>query len=402
MMCCIITASAYVLVRTDPVVWKMSNKMAFGQRVEFKVLLLYLNPCKEFDSHSNSAPHSDAKKQCQSLFQTEWVDNVKAIARIGSRNRSVVQPMSQINQQPKTALEKRESKKVLRQVFTGLATAVFCYQIITNLVSYVVGPSVSPHMTVDNTNLDHAVFKYEHDQSAITDVISKVVENMNFTDKDLHELKKRYDESWGYHDQVFAMLAVLNELNRDGNRLRSIIEKAQVGKMALKEIAHFMSLNGTSTMKEAGLSINLFDINIENTEFINAFEVGDKGLHLHFAIMLSDPDTDIYEIESFNYWNMQQYPPELMTYVGERFVIYNKKLNCKRAVLDSSSIIVTEKCHKIGYTDPKLNKWLVISGNMSTFEPQIIQTKYFNYVYCYPNNITFNNHTQHCPPAVLK
>lgn len=55
------------LERTDPVLWKQTNKIVFGKRVEFKLSLMWINPCKEFDSHSNSFPHRDAKKRCQKV-----------------------------------------------------------------------------------------------------------------------------------------------------------------------------------------------------------------------------------------------------------------------------------------------------------------------------------------------
>lgn len=129
MTCMLQCVDTSVLVRTDPVIWKRTNKAAFGQRVEFKILLLYLNPCKDFDNHSNRAPHCEAKQQCQSLFDTEWVTNAKAIARLGSRSRSEV-PLG-----PAKAIGEEENKKVKKQVFTGIATAVFCYQVITNLIS---------------------------------------------------------------------------------------------------------------------------------------------------------------------------------------------------------------------------------------------------------------------------
>lgn len=68
--------NSHVLTRTDPVIWKQTNKVVFGQRVEFKILFLYLNPCNEFTGYEQHPPHGDAKKQCNSLFQSEWVNNM--------------------------------------------------------------------------------------------------------------------------------------------------------------------------------------------------------------------------------------------------------------------------------------------------------------------------------------
>lgn len=182
-------------------------------------------------------------------------------------------------------------------------------------------------------------------------------------------MKKKYDDNWKNYDQVFAMLAVLNEINKYGERLRAIIEKAQDGKVAIREVAFFMNLNSTTPLLEAGQSINLYDVNVEFTELINAYEVPDKGLHIHFAIILPDPDAEIFEIKSFDYWNIYKDQPQLLTCVGEKYVNYNKKFDCKMAVIDNSSNFIFEKCHKQGYTDPKLNKWRqATTGNIQSLQ----------------------------------
>lgn len=57
-----------ILERTDPILWRPTNKLVYRKRVEFKLLLMWVNPCKEFDDHSNSHPHYNAKKFCQESY----------------------------------------------------------------------------------------------------------------------------------------------------------------------------------------------------------------------------------------------------------------------------------------------------------------------------------------------
>lgn len=175
----------HVLTRTDPVIWKKSNKVVFGQRVEFKILLLYLNPCKEFDDPTNDTPHYSAKMQCQALFKSEWVNNIKAIARIGSRIRSYPQTIGTTNTRlirSHNNSSSQPAKKVKKQIVAGIATAVFSYQIITNLVSNAISYLSREHgsvVTTDNSYLGNNIAIYEKENSAIKGVITKLVDHMN-------------------------------------------------------------------------------------------------------------------------------------------------------------------------------------------------------------------------------
>lgn len=70
---------SHILDRTDPIIWKNTNKMVYGKRIEFKILLMLVNPSNEFSGHSNARPHWDGKQQCEKLYQSEWIGNIRAL-----------------------------------------------------------------------------------------------------------------------------------------------------------------------------------------------------------------------------------------------------------------------------------------------------------------------------------
>lgn len=372
-------SDAKILERTDPVLWRSTNKLVYGKRIEFKILLMWMNPCKEFESHSNAYPHKDAKKQCETQYQTEWINNIKELGKL-------------------------HNSSTARQAGLLAGITQVGYQIITNLISFA-SCFVYFGYTRSNTHIYDKLTEYKNTQSAIKDIVTKVVESMGIMGTSLQTLKQQYDENWYYHDQVYAMIGVLNEINKNGNRLRIITEKAKQGQVAMRELGYIMNLNSTTPLIYGDFNINFFDFKPEYTEFIAAEEVDNgKSLHFNFAIIIEYPNAKIYEVDTFNYWNILKTPPELMTYTGKKYVLHDKQHNCRKAITDTQALLIAERCTNENYLDPRLDKWEKVetASNMSELDPQVMITKFYNYIYCFPNNITIFNISQYCPPSVFK
>lgn len=110
---------------------------------------------------------------------------------------------------------------------------------------------------------------------------------MGIINSELHEVKKKNDDEWNYHNQVFAMIAIQNEINKNGNRLRNIFDKARQGKVAIRDVAYFVNINSTNHLIHGDLNIDLANFNPGLTDFITAFIVHDRcgnGLHFNFVI----------------------------------------------------------------------------------------------------------------------
>lgn len=376
----IVYVNARILERVDPILWRPTNKLVYGKRVEFKIVIMWINPCKEFDDHSNAHPHHDAKRQCYELFNSEWITKIKSLGKMHPVSKS-------------------------RQIGLLLGITVVGYQIITNLVSRV-ADAVSPNAAESTLLVTSRIAEYSRTQSAIKDIVTKMMSNMEIMDSNLHKLKKTYDEEWSdYHNQVFSIIGVLNEINRIGVRLDNIIGKARQGLVDTREVAYFMGMNEIKHVNIHDLDIDLLSISPEYTEFISAHEVDNgRGIHIHFAVIIEYPGAKIYEIDSFDYWDVVKSPPILMKYIGKPYVLFDKSHNCRRAVIDSKAMLISERCSKPDYIDPSLNQWTKSSQqyNTSALEPQVKVTKFYNYVYCFPENITLHGHSQYCPPSVFK
>lgn len=91
----------------------------------------------------------------------------------------------------------------------------------------------------------------------------------------------------------------------------------------------------------------------------------------------------------------------MLTFTGKKFVLYNKVHNCRKSLIDERAVIVTEKCNMKNYIDPNLNSWVILP-NIKETEPRVVVTKFHNYIYCYPKNITYHDRSHYCPPTVFK
>lgn len=242
------------------------------------------------------------------------------------------------------------------------------YQILTNLLPFA-ACFVYVGYTKSKQHIYDKLRNYEATQSVTTDIVSKLVTNMGIMDDSLHKLKKKYDDHWRYHDQVYTMLGVLNEINRNSNRLKTITEQARQGRVAMEEIGYFMNLNYTTPLEYVDLNIDFFSFKSEYTEFISAEECDNgESLHINFAVILEYTTAKIYEIDAFNYWDIMKSPPQLMTYVGKQYVLHDEIHNCRKAMVDSKALLIAERCVKQNYLDPQLNRWDVIRNTSAINE----------------------------------
>lgn len=101
------------------------------------------------------------------------------------------------------------------------------------------------------------------------------------------------------------MIGVLNEIARNVMRLRTIVEKTRLGQAAMTELAYFMDIGPAKHLLELDLDLDISSIQPEFTYFIEAYEVDDgKAVHIHFAIIMEYPDAKVYEIDSFEHWDI--------------------------------------------------------------------------------------------------
>lgn len=180
------------------------------------------------------------------------------------------------------------------------------------------------------------------------------------------------------------MIGVLNEITRNGMRLRTIIDKARRGQAAMPELAYFMDISSEKHLRAHDIDLDISSVQPEFTDFIEAYEVdGGTAIHINFAIIMEYPEAKVYEIDSFDHWDILKSPPQLMTYVGKPYVLYDRTHNCRKSVLDNRATLIPERCTRVDYIGTNLDKWQAVPGkqNVSELQAQVKVTKLYNYVY---------------------
>lgn len=151
---------------------------------------------------------------------------------------------------------------------------------------------------------------------------------------------------------------------------------------------------------------NLERVDNHDTKFESIFRAADNVLRLRFIVRNRSKDTFVYKVSSFKYWDNLTGVPSLMEYRGYNYLIYNETANCLRAIEEPEQNAVLEMCDEANYTDPRLNMWekLVETRDVYRFNHtcQVKRTFEYNYIYCFPFNITTRMGTFRNPPHVYR
>ena len=129
-------------------------------------------------------------------------------------------------------------------------------------------------------------------------------------------------------------------------------------------------------------------------------------LKLEFSGHIVDQTTKVYRVDPFRYWSNLTGTPTLMEYVGEKFLIYNRTINCVKAIDEPPRNFVSDKCETSNGLDKRLSNWQrVITTDNPYEQPTFTSIKSsvpYTYIYCFRLNITINGETTRCPPYVFR
>lgn len=147
--------------------------------------------------------------------------------------------------------------------------------------------------------------------------------------------------------------------------------------------------------------------NFVESEFISIERTEDPHtVRLQFKLLGTSKNTFVYRVNSFKYWEKLTVKPSFVEYRGPEYLIHNEESNCIKGIEKPSQLVIDDTCNMANYTDPRLQLWKTIweSWDIERFNEtcQEKRTLYYNYIYCFPYNITFSEGTFRMPPNVFR
>lgn len=127
-------------------------------------------------------------------------------------------------------------------------------------------------------------------------------------------------------------------------------------------------------------------------------------VHMKFAVRVRSKHTKVWQAYGFKHWDNLTETPMYVRYNGERFFIYNEKMDCIKHIDKpevGDMLAITDSCETPKGRDPSLDDWIADKHGSNIYdtvnEAQVKETDTMAFVYCFPGNITFNNETHRCP-----
>ena len=172
-----------------------------------------------------------------------------------------------------------------------------------------------------------------------------------------------------------------------GYRLEEVIQAYKKGQAATHDMSMLWNLTAFK------------DINAEDTSVQEVTRKSQATVFMKIAVKNKSKDTQVYEVFAFNYWDDLTSTPVMMKYEGQNYLIYNSTSRCVKAIEEPRFKGVQEECREENFKDPKLSHWtkIPIANPREPSRPIVKKALFYNYIYCYGYNITFEDSTQICP-----
>ena len=388
--------NTYVFERTKPIIWLPMNNFVETGVTEYDVDLTYLNPCSviPIDAHNMVPQSTDTvvygklRSECEQLYEQSWM--IKTNELLARTPHQEVQH----NIQKRGVIS--DAAKVLGGLLFGSS--------VTNLIY--------TYFEISNRN---KIERIEEQQVKIKGLIDDFNKNFNVThevEKGMLETLKSFDKSIREQNRQIKHLA---KLLPQVTWLSSFIQSRILSRVAdLKTIINEFTYGRVATLEMSDL-LNITSLKeVDNYETL--FEYVKPGhapnnIRLKFWVTNKSKDTFVYKVSAFRHWdhlsstNLTQ-QPSLMEYQGDNYLIYNKTSNCIKAIEEPAQRLISEECSDQDYVDPKLRVWRTLITTDRIYEHNnsttVKKTARYNYVYCFPWNITIADGVHRCPPYVFR
>ena len=139
-----------------------------------------------------------------------------------------------------------------------------------------------------------------------------------------------------------------------------------------------------------------------DTHFTKIELLKDDTILFEFEGLEKSQDSHILRLDPFDYWdNLTEITAIKRSYKGAEYVIYNETANCIKHIEKPRSVRVIDDCFVKNFDDGYADDWEIIekTNNLQSIKKiaQVKASNYYNYIYCFPWDITIEGNTYRCP-----
>ena len=402
------TESSVLFSKISPVVWFKTPHYVSQGLAEYDINFGYVSPCDLYEKTIRRDPvlksnisEDQARnlaffaQQCTNLFQIEWEEAVTEF--INSKSINFNPQFTKNTDVPNGKVSNillRRKKGIVADIAGEAikqAIGAFTGIIISNLINAV----IERVNTYSNTNrigrLETAMKEIEQNFDIQKEFNRGVLDQMSDLSNMVENVYKRTIEFRNDFPQyVWITSLITNKIGTSGLQMKEIIQESKKGRMATSALGKLTNLKF------------LLNVPVEHTRFQSVTRIKENAFNIKFVANIEDPDTKVYKAFGFNHWDNLDDTPRLLRYNGAHLLIYNESTNCIKALLDEPvSDVIGEKCDELDGTDPALNQWEVEASTLDienyVNRSQVKKSTTFNFIYCFPGNITIEGKNYRCP-----
>jgi len=375
--------------------WRtVPGKSVYGKTKIFEINYCFQNPCqniKERMAHQpawmTANPYRETQKRCSDLWSTRFLTAMHRFVKLNGSSAPGFEdkPIEYDNQAPLKFEE--EKGRILGGLIEGVK--ILCY---TNMVK-----TVWDFVTHDGEDERiKELFKSQQTQDKVIETILNSVESLT---REVDGIKNMLlDLYGGWPKHVIAFIAMTNKIDRMSDQLDAIVDRASEGRIDTKRLSKLLNVSDFMKVQE------------EDTTFIKLVKLTNNCVKLVFSANHPSDDTLVYRIDPFKIWTELTERPKYVRYDGPDLIIHNHTSDCTIAVLDEYTRMITQRCSRSKYRDPKLNTWRLVK-EVEDLSKIPLATEYKLdgdkfHVYCFPDNITVftkdQNESYACPTIPFK
>ena len=397
---------SYVFQRVKPLIWIPTNHFVEIGFTQYHLDFNFRNPC---DIIVQEAVHPQSQKiaekadtdyrvyeglqnDCLTLYEREWRQRMLTFYSYGPAN--------------KGRGFKIPRKLVRRGIGFGSVFGVVIGLCISNLISTVfngykpIEERGSEVKTFEERigHHDDLLRKFEKNFNITYEVQRGAIKSMDAINKSLREQNRKLEHLVQLLPHfTWTAAFIQSKIIMAATDLKRIMDEFLMGRVAINELSDLLNI---TTLK---------GIDNEDTHFVSVKQgASPNNLLMNFIVLNQSPDTFVYKTNAFRYWDNLTATPTYIEYQGSKYLIYNETSNCMKAIEEPAYRGVIERCIEQDYQDPRLKVWRAlhstkdIYSNQSYTPVEVQRTQQFNYIYCFPWNITLDNSNHRCPPYVFR
>lgn len=407
------STNSYKFDTIKPIVYQSTDKYVDIGETEYTVDFTYDNPCEildtflpkqetnksdyqnieVIDSMVNNVAHQhlvqtnsiDANyvkmftSECNKLYQDTWLVKVKEL----------------LSRQQRTFNKHAIHKRSIGDAVMGAVVFNFIESIFERINPWS-NYHKNKHLAELQQEEHEKLLKFKHDFNVSVAIQRGMIDLIQENSRSIREQKRQLTQFAQLSSQLTWLSSYIqSRIMFATSDLRTIIDEFihhRVATLELSELFNMTELRG---------------IDPQETEFVSATKLSDRTIRFKFNIRLNSPDTSVYRIHAFRYWDDLTNTPSIMEYHGSQFVIYNKTSDCMRGIEETTERNIMADCSEYHFKDTNVGPqmWRKIITTENIYSQDIAsykRTTSCNYVYCFPFNISINNELIRCPTLMFK